>query len=67
MLKLWKVRDQAGKGMGGQHLVFFCQNVIMDFGDEDAKVGIDGVFLTVQKLRSNEDSLGHLLARRKVA
>ena len=67
MLKLGEVRDQAGKGMGGQHLVFFCQNVIEDSDDEDDEVGIDVVFLTVQKLRSNEDSLGHLLARRKVA
>ena len=45
----------------------FFFNVIEDHGDEDAEVGIDSVFLTVQKLRSNEDSLGHLLARRKVA
>ena len=52
--------------MGGQHLVFFL-DVIEDRYDEDAEVGIDVVFLTVQKLRSNEDSLGHLLARRKVA
>ena len=47
--------------------MFFCHNVIENRDDEDAEVGIDGVFLTVQKLRSNEDSLGHLLARRKVA
>ena len=66
MLKLGKVRDQAGKGIGGQHLVFFF-NVTENRDDEDAEVGIDVVFLTVQKLRSNEDSLGHLLARRKVA
>ena len=45
----------------------FFLNVIEDCDDEDAEVGIDVVFLTVQKLRSNEDSLGHLLARRKVA
>ena len=66
MLKLGKVRDQACKGIGGQHLVFFF-NVTENRDDEDAEVGIDVVFLTVQKLRSNEDSLGHLLARRKVA
>ena len=54
------------QGHGRAAPCFF--NVIEDHGDEDAEVGIDVVvFLTVQKLRSNEDSLGHLLATRKVA
>ena len=38
MLKLWKVGDQAGKGVGRQHLVFFlskCYQRQRDEEDED--------------------------------